>query len=366
VLLAALSGHRPRDLALAVLPIVVVVGMAVAARYQVLGTLGGYSRRYFVYVRDGHPMWQELTSWQPGRIAAAAWRYTLTPSGVTGRAALLPGTAGVAATAAFSMWLGWVGVMTPLLRRAEPEQRVRWVLVAWLFGGTAIIVGSQTWFWRQAYGLLPPLGMLIALGLDDAFAALRAGRATAVGAVAGAGLLASIWWNAPFPSMHTADHAATRAGTPMVRTVSRLLGQVRGPATVYLVLPLRAPGAHVARLWVARFGRDAGNEVTLLGHLKNQARQDQAALTLVREEQLLTLDRGLVFVDRGGRGVAREGERSLDLGRLGLGERPVYVIAVDADDAWMVRVSGRSGARLPPTPAPASATEDTAQSDQSE
>jgi hypothetical protein len=353
VLLALISGHRPRDIALALLPVAVVVGTAVAARYQVLGTLGGYSRRYFAYVRDGHPMWRELHSWQPGRIADAAWRYTLAPSGVTGRSALLPGGAGIVGVAVATSWLAWVGLAVPALR-SEPGLRVRWVLVAWLVGGLAIIVGSQTWFWRQAYGLLPPLGMLIALGLADAWAGLRAGWGSpkgpgwgghAVGAGVGAGLVASLLWNAPLPTMHMGDNAATRAGTPMVRTVSRLMERVRGPATVYLVLPVREPGAHMVRLWAARLAGRAGHghEVALLGHLRNQARQGNAELTLSRPDQLLTLDRGLVFVDRGGRGVAREGDRTLALDRLKRGRRAVYVIAVDADDAWMVRVDDGAG-----------------------
>ena len=265
-LVALNRGLGRRDAAIVVSIVAIAVVIVVARRYEVLGTFGGYSKRYFAYVSGGGvPRWRELASWQPGVIADTAWRYALSPSSVAGAAPLFPGTAGLAAVALFTSWLAWVGIAVPAGRREEPEARARWICVAWILGAIGIIVASQTWFWRQAVGVLPPLGILIGIGLRDGIAGLRRREFGQLpGLVVGVGLLASVVRHAPLPTLHRSAHREARLGTPVVATVDRLIAQIEGPAVVQLVVPLRSQSAHIARIWAGR--RKDEVQVHVLAH----------------------------------------------------------------------------------------------------
>ncbi|MEQ1505886.1 MAG: hypothetical protein ABMB14_26865 [Myxococcota bacterium] len=356
--LAAPSGgptprwDRSAAMALAAMfaPIAVVTAAAIAARRVVLGTYGGYAKRFFAFVHDHTPMWRELDRWEPRRIAEACWRYTLDPVGVSGADPLYGHDA---VLIVLTIWLGWVALGTPIARRADPTTRIRWVLAAWVLGSGAIVVLSQTWFWRQSYPVLVPLGMVVGLGLRDVADGLRQNRWIHLpGLAAGAGLLLGMGWNGPlWTGMDREAHQAAITGTPVVHQVERLLGGIQGPATVYLVAPARPTGIHIVRLWGDRYGATRKITFRVLGHLRPAGVVDDAVLTLSRDggRPRLTLDRGLVFATTAT--VAGKG-RTLEVDRLWRANAPSWLAAIDADDAWAIRIPQPPAGVEPVTVAP--------------
>src|SRR5262249_22758313 len=157
-----------RAIAIASVPSAFVLASAVLARYLALGTLGGYQRRLFAFVNNHVLMWHENKSWEPDSILAAAWSHSVNPISVTGAPQLFSGRGETAFGILIACWIGWIGVVRPLLRRHEPRSRVSLGLAAWVAGSLAIVVLSQTWFWRQAYSVVLPLGMLVAYELGPA------------------------------------------------------------------------------------------------------------------------------------------------------------------------------------------------------
>lgn len=323
-------------------PSLLVTTLAIALRYRVLGTFGGYQRRLFAFVQDGRPMWRELLEWDPERIATACWTYLLDPTGPSGADPLFAGGAALAWVALFTAWLVWTGLLRPLLRIRDPRERAPLVLAAWMVGALAIVVLSQTWFWRQAHSLLAPLGMLIALGLRQSTDALRARPLLAVpGLAVGIVGLLTLGWNGPlWTGLDRKPHSAAIVGTPLAHRVERLLGQVKGPATVYLVAPMRGTAAHIVRLWGGHYGRREGVEFRLLGHLRPATDPTTARLELKRDEvpPKLVLGAGLMFART--RSIRSLGPgRGLPIDRLWRpGGRETWLFAIDADEGWAVRV----------------------------
>lgn len=322
-------------------PTLAVVGLAIFARYRVLGTFGGYQRRIFAFVHDGVPMWRELLTWQPRQIAVACWTYTIDPTGVAGKPPLVSGAVATALVVGVTAWLLWIGVGRPLLRFREPQERVPLVLAAWMVGALAIVVLSQTWFWRQAHGLLPPLGMAIALGLRQATDDLRARRLGGLSLAFGLVALLATSWNGPlWTGLDRRPHVNTIQGTPIVGRIHHLMSRVEGPATIYLVAPMRSSAAHIVRLWGDRYGRSERIEFRLLGHLRPNAIPANAAFDLNRDDTppQLVLRNGLMFAKTGAI-QALKPNRGLPIDRLWRSSgRQAWLFALDADEGWAIRI----------------------------
>lgn len=321
-------------------PTAIVVALAIWRRYAVLGTLGGYAKRYFAFVHNGIPMWRELPSWQPKRIAESCWHYVFVPTGVSGADPLFGGELYTVAPALLTAWLVWVGVAYPAVRWREPELRIRWALVAWAVGAGAITVLSQTWFWRQAYPLLPPIGMLTALGVKDALTGLEANRWRHLpGLGAGAALTLAAAWNGPLPTLDPTAHDTTIHGTPVVGKVQRLVSTIPSPAVVWLVIPLRSSGAHIARIWSERLA-PAPTRFRLLGHLAVNAVDDRADVVLDRdaERPTIALRNGFVLASGAVSPGSVDAGAGFAIDQLWQPGPPAWVVAVDGDDAWAVRV----------------------------
>lgn len=331
---------------LAHLPVVAAVGAAIAARYAVLGTLGGYQRRLFAVVTNGIPAWRELPDWRPGAILEACWQYLLLPHGVSGQVPLLQGRPGLVAASVGTAWL--LGVALVPWERDGGRRRTRLWLLAWLLGSLAIVVLSQTWFWRQAHALLFPYALLVGLGLTDALRALWTRRKTpralplplASLAVGGLLALAAIWNGPLWTGLDPRPHANAIAGTPLVHRIERLMRSMPEdrPATIWLVAPMRSNGAHILRLWCTQLARDRRHTFRLLGHLRPAGTTLDASLELSRSEHpTLTLGRGMMFASTKAVLPLKKG-KTLEVDRLWRSRGDTWLFALDVDDAWAIRV----------------------------
>jgi hypothetical protein len=277
-----------------------------------------------------------MSSWQPGPILEACWRYLLAPNGVSGQLPLLQGSLGLALLGLFTGWLLWVAL------RPGEGRPVRLLLLTWVLGALLLVVLSQTWFWRQAHSLLLPMSMLVALGVKDGVAALLQGRREAASLVAGILLVLSCLWTGPlWTGMDLRPHTQTIQGTPLVQRVRTLLVQIpRGvPTTVWLVAPLRANGSHMLRMWSDLLGKRKGIRFRLLAHLRPHASPSDARFEILRdtERPRLSLGQGLMFVSAKTL-PPREPGGELEMDRLWREGEEGWVFAMDADDAWAVRL----------------------------
>jgi hypothetical protein len=322
------------------LPSLLVCGVALFVRYLVLGTWsGGYARRYFALVVQGIPMWTEMLSWQPAQIAEACWRYLLLPTSPSGAPALVPELVQPVALAVFGTLLAWTGVVRPLLQWRTTRDWVPLLASAWLVGATAIVVLSQTWFWRQAYTLLVPLGLLAGLALERAALAVAHRRLSGVvGLACAAGLLCSLVYTGPLVrGMDPSAIERQRDGNPQALRVRDAIATLEGPATVWLVTPTVTTTAHLVRLWGERFGASRGIHFRLVGSLTPGAVPEQAEVSLIEHQgrTYLSLDRAMALTLTLG-SVPKQGPLPLD--RFYRPGRNDYVLALDAQDTLLVRV----------------------------
>ena len=103
--------------------------------------------------------------------------------------------------------------------------------------------------------------------------------------------------------------------------------------------PLHPNAAHIARLWGDRYGRDRRASFKVLGHLRPSAAPYMAELALERgASPTLRLGTGLTWAE-----VAEADGQVLPVSRLWSATRPGWVFAIDADEAWAVRVPEPEG-----------------------
>ena len=347
--LAALLLRGEPRLMRGLLPSLAVTLGAVAARWFVLGQLGGYQKRYFAVVVGSVPQWRELDHFAPVAITRAAIRYLLLPHGPSGQAALLKGSAAVAVEFFVGLWITWVVLSPFVAARGEPretsrEGRARALLLVWLFGSLGIVILSQTWFWRQAHAMAFPFAMLVALGLKEAFAALASRRwLSALPLPLGVVLLSASLLNSPvYNGIDPRPHLNAIVGTPLVYRIRAMMRPIPrgGQTTVWLVAPLRVNGAHILRLWGNKLGRRKGITFRLLAHSRIASLAADASLTLDRGaldgRPKLTLDKGLAFVAGPlGRAI---GAGPLEIDRLWREQGDSWLFAIDANDAWASRI----------------------------
>lgn len=308
IVLRTLS-ERPRALVGVAGPTVAAAALAVGLRASVPGGgVGGYQKRYFAGVWNGTPAWIELPDWQPARIAGALLRYLLTPNGPEGAGPLVASGAGRdALVAVLGAWVLGVGLAAPLRRWRDEEARRRLLLFAWLAGSAAIVVLSQTWFWRQAFTPLFPLALLAAAAISD----LARERRPATG-LAAAGVVLLLLASAPYGAlggMHVGPHEGARRGTARVRQVEAL--GLSGPSTAWLALAEREHTAQIVRFWLDRRAAGTGRRHRLVAALGPQALPDRARarvtadaagvrhLTLSPGFRLADADRFVGLLDRG-------------------------------------------------------------------
>jgi hypothetical protein len=323
-----------RRIVLGSLPSALALVALLALRYAVLGELGGYQRRIFAFVKGTTRMWHENKSWEPANILGSAWAHTVDPIAVTGAGPLF-GTYGQAAFAVvIAGWVVWIGLVRPW-RRRDP---VALGLFAGVLGSLAIVVLSQTWFWRQAYAVVLPLGMLVA----HALAGPHPARERRVDAVLAGLLTVAVAWNGPLlGGVHKEPYVNAIEGTPLARKVRRLLESVDDGAEVYLAAPMKPNGGHLLRLWGEILARPRTVTFHLLAHLETGAPSATARFQVDKEPEgvRLVLGRGMTMATSKALPESTQDVRTLDVNRLWRPDRESWLIAVGPHDAWAVRAT---------------------------
>ncbi|MCB9687375.1 MAG: hypothetical protein H6738_13765 [Alphaproteobacteria bacterium] len=353
MLLAGLIAPSPLNRGRALLgltPTVAVGAGAVLARHAVLGVWGGgYQKRFFAILVDGAPKWTQRTEWHPWDILVASVEYTLVPQGVEGAGPLLPlGPLRDALVIALCVWLGWVGLIRPLARWRDPAKRWPLLYLTWAAGSTAIVVLSETWFWRQSHAVLLPLGLLVGHVLHEAWTERRRGAIPGVlGAVAL--LVAAIPFGSLAGGANLQAHATALAGNRVVRRMQTVLDDIEGPGVVMLAVPLSSSSGHVARIWGDRLTEGRGVRFRLTTTLKPgaDARTTRASI----HDGRLTLHGYQLVPDVPHPSVDPDGSLPIT-GFVRPGWPRTWLLAVDGHHAELAEIPIPAGAGAPPAPPP--------------
>ncbi|MBX2803007.1 MAG: hypothetical protein KTR31_35315 [Myxococcales bacterium] len=336
-----------------VVPCWALCALAVVRRFTVLKVWGGgYQKRYFAHLSDqGRPGWLELQQWRPRKIMEACWAYTLDPHAVDGTPALFTGVGASILLALATVWLLWTCWVLPVLRYDERAGRARAFLGIWMLGATLVVVLSQTWFWRQAYMLLPPMGMLLAITLSDAW---RRRGERSLPTWVGGGMAAVLFFTMVFRGpllrggMDQGVHSGRIDGTQLARQVHTLVEDLQGPGRVYLVLPIRGPAAHIVRIWGDRYGASRELTFRLLAHLGPGGDPETAEITVEEEGRKgasLTLGDGYIFGGTTQVQAFKPTRKTIWLDRMRRPKQDVYVVVIDHDDAFVRHVTPHGSPR---------------------
>jgi len=351
---------RIRAVATSTGPALVATALVLARRVAVLGSLtGGYHKRFYAFMKKDVPQWRELPEWRPDLIAASCVEYVVSPQGVNGGRPLWAplGELGPDLVAALLVVLA---VLRPIgwLRGSDPARaeraRLLWGLTLWALGALAIVVLSQTWFWRQGYFLLPPLGLMVALLCHDTWEHGRDARGwrawTSWWPMSSAVvILAALWTGPVVGGLHLGAHGARVAHGPLARQAMALAREVPADRTVYLVVPAPTGATHMVRLWGNRIGQARSVRFENLANAAPGADLDAigAVFTGTRSASRLRLIGGEEAWLRRFAGNVRPSPDGLVLRRLA-GEEPVVV-------AILSRSGPPEWRRVPPRPSPSPA-----------
>jgi hypothetical protein len=339
-------GERAAHLLVVAGPAVLGAVLALARRFAVLGGLtGGYHKRFFAFMKNGVPHWKEMPQPDPAAVADAAVRYTLLPHRVTG---------GEALWAPLGSWVPWMLAMglllmglVPALRRPDDRgARTAGLALLWLAGALALVVVSETWFWRQATFLLPPLGILGGVWAHRAVEQLRARRWVWAVALVPLGM---IWLGAvakgPLAGgLSEGAHRARLDHAPLVHQVREALPRVPDDHLGLLVVPAPTGAAHMVRLWADRFGAPRGVRFKVLAELAPKAdpRAARARIVQGRRPRLVLDGDELQWASKRMLGVALGPHPRLPLRSLAHAEegRAVVVLGGDEVVVWVVAPGG--------------------------
>ncbi len=318
-------------------PVGLVTVAVLLRRVAVLGSLtGGYGKHFFAFVRHGKVMWRDMAQPDHLDILLASWAYTLAPHGVTG--SWVPGLREVSPLAFASL----VGALLHTSLRPLDEERdrpTRWLaplLLVWMVGSTGIVVASGTWFWRQAYFLLPPVGLAFAWILRSAAVQARAGRWVLPLLAAPLLVLLPVAALHSGPVLHGMNldaHATRIEYGDHVHAVNRLTADLQGPGTVYLALPAKAGAIHNVRIWANRFGADRGLVFKVIARMDNISREGRGRLTLTDPDgrPQLSVDGKDIRWDTSKVGTVRlKGVKKLYLDRLWVPEESRWLYTMDS------------------------------------
>lgn len=270
--------------ALYLTPTALVAAAVLARRVAVLGSLtGGYGKHYFAFSRAGKILWRNMAEPDHVAIVDACIRYGLAPHGVTGN--WVPGLREAVPLTGASLVLG---LLLQAWRTPPPEEGEldrRWVgplLLVWMGGAVGIVAASGTWFWRQGYFLLPPLGLALAMLAGQLVRDARSRRWVGLASLP-ALILVPVAVLATGPlllGMNESANANRVLYGQHVHDIRALTADAQGPGTVLLALRGKAGPIHNVRIWSNRFGAERGLVFKVLARDANKGNERKGKLAL--------------------------------------------------------------------------------------
>ncbi len=223
-------------------------------RYPIVQHLGGYTKPMYAYLKaNGSRGLIKDKPFPRIDVFAKAWEYSFFPSTVNGQRSVFTVGSGMVGGALIAGWFAWAALWRPL---REPELRVRWVLVLWLFGYSLLWTLDGSWFWRLGFPMVMPMAMLTAVLVGDAVTA--AGWPRRLGYLVAPGLLIAGWAAlSPVTNGYTAGSLKLRRQA--TEAMHMLEAQIRelDAKRVYVVVPFKKEYAQRVVLWAQfRLGTD--------------------------------------------------------------------------------------------------------------
>lgn len=353
--------RRTGEVLVKCLPFAAITGGALALRVAVLGSLsGGYFRLYFAHVNPkGKPAWRELEGWEPLRILDAAGSYLTHPHAANGFQFPGQGWLDVPVLLLATGLVVAFAVVRPVRRRHDPVARTALIAGLWLAGSLAIIVLSRTWFWRQAYFLLPPYGLILGVATHTALMqwVRHRRRARALAVVTGL-LIGFSVVHGPLlrAGMTTGLHGERSRGTRSALAMREAVEGLERPTEVLMALPHRGSRSHFVRMWQGRFFAGEGHHFRVFAHLDRSAKPETLKFDVKPDH--VVLSGGYWLVDRYRKVAdvdpdpAKPGSRPrqvLNLTDLQLTRRPSVIIAVHGERPVRVDIPIRDRSLRAPT-----------------
>lgn len=324
------------------LPTLGLASVAIALRFAIIDSTGGYVKRYLAVTRDGAKHLSEPDGFTGHRVFASALEYACLPVGMSGTAN--PFRADWSQTTLFGLppldftqvvrvllflvlsFYLWTVTARPLVER-DRRGVTGLLLVIWLIGYALLFGAVRTWFWRQGFPMTVPVALLVTWTLRETVV-LGAPRWRLAPQLL---LVASLLWHSPvIHGMSDYKMQARSQANDLLQDLRPLLAGVERGATVYLIVPGNRGTVRTFRRWLTRDFADLGVRWHVLAHglpRTKLARRTDAGLHLERAARIPDSTRRRLSIDEHRR-VSFEWMTNHDL--------DPWVIWPDETGAWHV------------------------------
>jgi hypothetical protein len=329
--------------ALLVAPIAVMATAVVAVRTSIIGTLGGYERKYVAYAEHGVNRLKDVKDPKEFDIVGAAWSYLCFPTGASGQDALLPGSIlGTVAAEVVFLYYAWRVVLEPARRIKERSALAILILSAWLFGYSLLYALTGTWFWRQGYPMLLPASVLFVFVLADTLKWKLPLPARVLHLLPQGLCLASVLYHSPVLFGLDEEPFEVRAhGSAVVNEIARDVERVARGGVVYLALPAKKQKAHIVRIWLSKVvTRRRGMSFKILALMgPTGKRQDDLVTASVavapRGGMEVTLNDGMIWSDVQEKALGLKRPERAWLDKLSEPRHPTYLYTFEGAEGTL-------------------------------
>lgn len=300
---------------------------AIAARFVVIDSTGGYTKRYLAISAGGLKRLTQPEGFLGHRVFSAALDYATLPVGMRGTdnpfradwshtaiAGLPPfdytQVVRILLFLVTAFYL-WEVVARPLVER-DRRGRTGLLLGLWLIGYALLFGAVRTWFWRQGFPMTVPVALLTTWTLRETWSrGLPRWRLLPQLLFVG-----SLLWHSPVVNGRSNHKMSARiAANDLLREVPRLLQGAKRGDTVWLVAPGTPGTVRMLRRWFDREFSELGVRWFVLAHglpIENLARRDGDTLVLRNAGRIPSSTRNMLRIEPGRR-VPLELIRNRDL-----------------------------------------------------
>lgn len=308
---------------LAALPAGAALVLAVALRLGLTGKVGGYGS-------------MGLSLGGLASVGSRASAYLLFPPSASDEPALVLG--GVVGMAAVGLWLAWVAVVRPLLHRRGARARVPALLGAWALAHVLLYMVTGSWYFREAYPVLVPLGLLVGVGVAD-----LGSRGWPLRVAEGAALvILGVSLASRSPVLWGPDPLRERQSTLYQARVHALLEAMEAQevqGTVWLVVPVGE--AHRERNKGRRQVRYQARRMSTWASLVQDGVEVRDAAYLFDEDSGVRLEERVLVFPRKARTQVPRGMSRLH------GELPLSALPETEGEVWVAWFAGSEAHLLP-------------------